>query len=283
MATVLDFLLARYPTAKRQTLKRMAEDGRITVNGVTVKRLKHPLGETDDVRVNESPRKQEPPGELKPPFEIVYEDADLLVVNKPPGLLTSTNAREKRPTLLAMVRDYAARRDPRARIGLIHRLDRDAAGLLIFSKNPAAYESLKRQFFDHTVDRIYTAVVRGVPAQKQGRIESRLYERADGVVRSTRQHHKGQHAITEYEVIKEGDGTAMLRVRLETGRKHQIRVHLSQRGWPIVGDAVYGKGETGRLMLFATALGVEHPRTGNKVRWELPVPKELDHAMVGCR
>src|SRR5437879_4341471 len=105
---------------------------------------------------------------------IVYEDVDVLVVNKPAGLLTSTVARERRPTLLKMVREYAAEIEPRARVGLIHRLDRDASGLLVFSKNHQAYQSLKSQLFHHTVDRIYVAAVKGKLHPPVGRIESRL-------------------------------------------------------------------------------------------------------------
>src|ERR1051325_11794745 len=118
------------------------------------------------------------PGRL----HIIYEDGDILVVNKPAGLLTSTVPREKRPTLLKMVREYVAQREPRARVGLIHRLDRDASGLLIFSKNDAAYRSLKTQFFHHEVERVYAVVVRGVPDPRAGRIESDLVERPDGTV-----------------------------------------------------------------------------------------------------
>src|SRR5262245_66217776 len=105
-------------------------------------------------------------------MRIIHEDVDILVVAKPAGLLTSTVPRERRPTLLKMVREYAAQHDPRARVGLIHRLDRDASGLLVFSKNHDAYESLKRQFFRHTVDRIYLAVVRGRLNPPAGKIRS---------------------------------------------------------------------------------------------------------------
>ena len=173
-------------------------------------------------------------------LNIVYEDRELLVVNKPPGLLTSTVPREPRPTLLAMVWEYVRSREPRARVGLIHRLDRDAAGLLIFSKTDPAYAFLKRQFFRHKVHREYRAVVHGVPVQKQGRIVTRLVERTDGTVHSTKQAGKGEEAITDYELISSHGKRSLLKVVLETGKKHQIRVHLSERGMPIVGDTVYG-------------------------------------------
>src|SRR4051812_44604165 len=173
-----------------------------------------------------------------PDVTIIHEDADVLVIDKPGGLLTSTVPREKLPTALAMVREHLAETDPRARAGLIHRLDRDASGLLVFSKNQPAYDSLKTQFFKHTVERVYTAVVHGVPDPPRGRIESRLIERADGSVHSTTRHAAGQRAITDFQLVRSADDTSVLQVTLFTGRKHQIRVHLGERGHPIVGDRV---------------------------------------------
>jgi len=205
----------------------------------------------------------------RPKLNIVFEDRDLLVVDKPPGLLTSTVPRERRPTLLAMVREYIDATQPRARVGLIHRLDRDASGLLVFSKTNDAYHALKTQFFKHTVGRIYEAIVHGKPNPKKGRIESRLIERADGTVYSTTKHAAGQRGITDYEVIEQKGDRALVRVQLLTGRKHQIRVQLSERGWPIVGDAVYGtergKQQDQTLMLRAVQLTIIHPRSGKSM------------------
>src|SRR5207237_1249712 len=132
-----------------------------------------------------------------PPFSIVHEDDDILVIDKPAGLLTSTVPRERRPTALALLRDYLARHDPQARLGLIHRLDRDASGLLVFSKNHEAFRSLKQQFFKHTVKRIYSAVVDGKLNPPGGRIKSRLVELPDGSVRSTKRQDGGERAISD--------------------------------------------------------------------------------------
>src|SRR5438105_196125 len=173
-------------------------------------------------------------------LRIIYEDADVLIVDKPAGLLTSTVPRERRPTLLKMVREYVAANDPRARVGLIHRLDRDASGLLVFSKNHQAYESLKSQLFHRTIDRIYLAVVRGKLNPPAGQIESRLVELPNGSVRTSRRPGHGERGITEYKVINTRGEFQLLRVKLLTGRKHQIRAHLSERGARIVGDRVYG-------------------------------------------
>jgi 23S rRNA pseudouridine1911/1915/1917 synthase len=147
----------------------------------------------------------------------------------------------------------------------------------VFSKNHEAYRSLKQQFFDHTVERVYTAVVAGVPTPRSGRIESRLVERADGSVHSTGGRGVGEYAATEYEVVEEGRKRSVLRVKLYTGRKHQIRVHLSERGVPILGDTVYGGDvpgtDAGVLRLAATKLSFSHPRTGERKSFELPRPE----------
>ena len=283
--TLLDWLIQRYPTAKRETLRRMIREGRVTVNGKPPRTLKAELPGDAKVEVSERPRRglagataaaADARG-VKLPFRIVHEDADLLVVDKPAGLLASTVPGERRPTLLAAVRAYVTAREPRARVGLIHRLDRDASGLLVFSKNDLAYQSLKTQFFHHSVERIYLALTDGVPTPRAGRIESRLEERADGTVYSKRGRHtagKGERAVTHYEVIESAKKRALVRVKLETGRKHQIRVHLAERGTPIVGDAMYGKegSDAPRLMLAAMKLGFTHPRTGLRVEYELERP-----------
>ena len=274
-STLLDWLLIRFPTAKRQTLKRMLLSGRLRVNGQPALRLNQPLIDEDVVEVipTEVARGAAPANRLA---GLIHEDTDLLVVNKPAGLLTSTVPRERRPTLLGKVRRYVQRGDPDARVGLIHRLDKDASGLLIFSKNNQAYQSLKSQFFHHTVRREYRAVVHGIPDPPRGRIETRLIERADGTVHSTRQHGKGDRALTEYEVIRTSGNLSLLRVLLHTGRKHQIRVHLREHGAPVVGDRLYGPPPAApRLMLAATRLTVRHPRTGDELTFTAPLPPDF--------
>ncbi|MDB5290383.1 MAG: rluD4 [Phycisphaerales bacterium] len=273
--TISEWLTKRYPTAKRQTLKRMVEAGRVRVNDRPAKTLKDPLAAGDRVTVDESPAKAQ--RSIPEGLRIIFEDADILVADKPAGLLTSTVPRELRPTLLAKVREYVLSTEPRARVGLIHRLDRDASGLLIFSKSDLAYQSLKTQFFKHTVRREYTAIVHGTPRPAKGTIETRVTERTDGTVHTTRQIGKGELAITKYEVLKSEGGLSRLRVMLETGRKHQIRVHLSERATPIVGDSVYGKegDKAPRLMLAATRLTIRHPRDGKEMTFEIPPPGEF--------
>jgi 23S rRNA pseudouridine1911/1915/1917 synthase len=270
-----DWLARKYPTAKRQTLKRMVEAGRVRINGHRASRLKQLILPEDKLDVTDAPVAKASAAPSPTGLAIVYEDEDLLVLNKPAGLLTSTNSRERRATLLARVREYLAQ-TPRCSVGLIHRLDRDASGLLVFSKSNQAYRSLKSQFFEHTVKREYRAVVHGIPEPSSGHIETCLIERADGTVHSTRQIGKGQPATTEYETLKTQGKSTLLRVVLHTGRKHQIRVHLAERGNPVVGDRTYGPTVSApRLMLAATSLTVRHPRTGEVLNWQIPLPREF--------
>ena len=279
----------------------MLQDRRVTLNGRAVVRATQAVAPDDKVEVADRAVGRPAADHRKsatrpgPKLDVVFEDDDLLVVEKPPGLLTSTTPGERRPTLLAMVRDHveasAPARGRPPQVGLIHRLDRDASGLLVFSKTHEAYLSLKRQFFEHTVERVYTAVVRGAPTPPAGRVESRLVERADGTVYSTRRPGEGERAVTDYEVTRRLKGRSLVRVTLHTGRKHQIRVHLGERGAPIIGDTMYGKAAAkpkdrkqrpaGRLMLAATRLSFAHPRTGERLTFERPAPPAFAAALAG--
>jgi len=280
------------PQAKRQNLKRMVAAGRVTVNGEPARSLKDPVAEADIVEVLDRPAPRQRSIE---PLRIVHEDPDLIVIEKPAGLLTSTVPREKRPTAIAILRRYLLDREPNARAGIVHRLDRDASGLLVFSKNNPTYEALKSQLFKREVTRVYTALVHGTPSPREGEIDQRLVELPDGTVRVTRRPDAGERAVTEYTVLRTANGMSLLRVKLLTGRKHQIRVHLYHRGHPIVGDPVYGRPDAAsrakpapapapaagkrvkslRLMLAATLLEMRHPRTGEALSFEIPPPKEM--------
>jgi 23S rRNA pseudouridine1911/1915/1917 synthase len=266
--SLLDWLIKRYPLAKRQTFKQMLTSGRVSINGKPPRSLRALIESDDRVVVLDriSGKGLQRPRNL--PFNIVFEDRDVLVIDKPSGLLTSTVASERRPTAWAAVQEYLADNEPAARPGLIHRLDRDASGLLVFSKNDTAYRHLKQQFLHHTVSRIYIAQVHGILTPPGGRLESYLVERADGVVRSTKLRGKGQIAVTDYETIASAARRSVLRLTLQTGRKHQIRSQLAEKGTPIINDPVYGEGQcTGPLILAAVELSFDHPRTGTRVRF----------------
>lgn len=268
--TLLDRLLKEFPRAKRQTLKRMVQNKRVRINGVAAVALKQPI--TADDRISVVPESEIT---AAAPFPIVFEDQDILVIDKPAGLLTSTVPRERRPTALAAARDYLSA-DRSVRVGLVHRLDRDASGLLVFSKNQRSFASLKRQFFRHTATRTYRAIVSPPPRAAKGRIESSLVEGADGAVHSTRAANRGDRAVTDFVVEKWAGDLALLRVTLYTGRKHQIRAHLSEFGCPIVGDRMYGgTPHQAGLMLAAIELALDHPRTGRRICWGIDMPDAM--------
>lgn len=282
--TLMTWLLDRYPRAKRTTLRDMLAHRRITINGLFPANLGVPVADGDVVRVAPRPEPRASTARpTDPRVRIVHEDDDLIVVDKPAGLLTSTTARERRATLLKLLQHDLDVRRPAARVGVIHRLDREASGLLVFSLNDRTYRALKSQFFRHDVDRVYFAVVEGVPAQRQRTIRSRLVELPNGRVKTTDRPGAGQVAITEFIVVREGPGRgrSLLRVTLQTGRKHQIRAHLSEAGHPIVGDAVYGgrMRDSGLLLLQASELAFEHPRDGRKMKFTLTLPGEFGRAI----
>jgi 23S rRNA pseudouridine1911/1915/1917 synthase len=257
---VLDRLLQLFPKAKRQNLKRMVQSGRVTINGRKAKQLKQLVTEKDKIQIDSAPKPR--PESL--PFGIVFEDEEIIVIDKPARLLTSTVPREPRPTALAALRR-------RGHVGLVHRLDRDASGLLIFSKTSRALASLKRQFFHHSATRIYHAIVSPPPIRPEGKLESVLAERADGSVHSVKS--KAPRATTHYAEIKRKGDRAFLRVTLETGKKHQIRAHLSEMGSPIVGDTVYGgKPNPGGLLLAAVELLIDHPLTNKRLTFKIDDP-----------
>jgi 23S rRNA pseudouridine1911/1915/1917 synthase len=267
--TLQDRLRHDFPTAKRQTLKRMVQNRRVTINGIPARRLDQTIERHDRVTVAAAAKEIAPWPRL--PFAIIHEDRDILIIDKPTGLLTSTVPREPRPTAIAAVREYLRITDSTARASLIHRLDRDASGLLVFSKTNQAFDSLKKQFFRHTVSRFYHAIVSPPPKKPSGRIEGFLVERADGSVHTARAPGRGQPAVTTFDVAKRRGQFALLRIKLHTGRKHQIRAHLSELGSPVLGDTQYGgKPHKKGLMLAAVELAFDHPRTGERMVFTIP-------------
>lgn len=206
---------------------------------------------------------------------IPYEDDDVIVVDKPAGLLTVATESERSRTVYAALRLYANTKKPREKIFIVHRLDREASGLLVFAKTPGAKEHLQAQFKDHTAGRTYVAAVEGRVTPDAFTIRSHLAENAAYRVYSAKNPGGGKLAITHIRVLKRRPRTTLVEIRLETGRKHQIRVHLAERGHPIVGDKAYGgrSNPIHRLALHAEHLEFRHPRTGRKMSFESRRPK----------
>jgi RluA family pseudouridine synthase len=253
--------------ASRRTRKQVLAAGRVRVNGATVRSADVALVIGDVVEVA---AKTAPVG-LPAGVRVVHEDDDLVVADKPADLLTIATVHERERTLYAAL---TARAKP-GRVFIVHRLDRAASGLLVFARSPLAKERLQAQFAAHAVERTYLALVEGRPAETSGTVRSRLLDDVPGRVRETRDPGRGRSAVTHWRVVRTGARHALLEVRLETGRRNQIRVHLAGVGHPIAGDAAYGArtDPLRRLALHAHVLGFDHPRTGARLRFVSPAPR----------
>jgi tRNA pseudouridine32 synthase/23S rRNA pseudouridine746 synthase/23S rRNA pseudouridine1911/1915/1917 synthase len=205
---------------------------------------------------------------------ILHEDADLIVVDKAPGLLTMGTEREKVQTAYYRLTDYVRKGNPksRERVFIVHRLDREVSGILVFARSYAAKQTLQESW--DTVEKHYLALVHGVPKERTGVFTSYLRETSIHRMKSTRTEEEGKLSRTAYEHLGTAHGVSLLDVHLLTGRKHQIRVHLAENGLPIVGDTKYGRQKTGarRLALHAKSLSFAHPGTGEPCFFETRVP-----------
>ncbi len=216
---------------------------------------------------------------------ILYEDKDILVVNKAPGLLTMGTEKERERTAYSRLMDYVRKGNAksRQRVFIVHRLDREVSGLLVFAKTNEAKMTLQRQWKE--AEKKYLAVVHGKMKDAMGTITSYLAENASHVVFSVPDRQKGKLAHTAYRVLKETKAYSLLEITLLTGRKHQIRVHLSETGHPVVGDKKYGKQNkvSGRLALHAHSLTFNHPFSGERIAFEVQIPVYFNKLMGGER
>jgi len=205
---------------------------------------------------------------------LLFEDADILVVDKPGGLLTIGTDRDKSRTVHSILNDYVRRGNPKSRnrVYVVHRLDRDTSGILIFARTEQAKLFLQSDW-DRTEKR-YLTVVSGRPVPPRGTISSYLVENAALTVYSTPDPAGGKLAHTEYNVVKERNGLSLLLVHLLTGRKHQIRVHMAEKGCPVVGDRKYGREPSAspHLALHSWSISFTHPASGARLRFETAIP-----------
>lgn len=206
--------------------------------------------------------------------KVLHEDQDIIVVEKPCGLLTMGTDRDKSRTVHTVLNDYVRKGNPRSRnrVYIVHRLDRDTSGILILAKSEQSKIFLQGNWQE--TDKRYLTVVHGQLAPKAGTISSYLAENSAFTVYSTPDPALGKLSHTEYTVLKEIKGFSLLEIHLLTGRKHQIRVHLSEKGHPVVGDRKYGKGNdvSGTLALHARSISFTHPVSGKRLTFETGIP-----------
>lgn len=277
----------------RSAAQRLIEDGMVTVNGGKAKpSLK--LKENDRVVVEIPPPVPAEPLPEEIELDILYEDGDVVVVNKPAGMVVHPAAGNPAGTLvnalLGHCRDLSGI-GGELRPGIVHRIDKDTSGILVVAKSDRAHNSLSHQFKEHTIKRVYLALVFGSPREDKGKIESAIGRHPTDRKRMSGAARRGKHAVTHWRVQGRYAGITLMQLRLETGRTHQIRVHLSEAGHPLVGDTVYGGSgrvanikdpalrklikELGRQALHAKTLGFVHPTSGEYMEFDTELPEDM--------
>ena len=276
------FISEKHPELSRTYAKKLIEDGHITVNGKTVKAsLILNTGDSLSIRI--------PPPEPSHlvaediPLDIVYEDKDLLVVDKPAGLTVHPAPGNPKHTLVnAILAHFPDLPDSgnSLRPGIVHRLDKDTSGLMLVAKNRQALNNLANQFKARSVTKTYLVLVKGHLSPQRGFIEAPIGRDPRNRKRMAVVE-KGRDARTEYRVIKYAGDCSLLEVRLETGRTHQIRVHLSAIGYPVVGDVTYGVKSpfVSRQFVHAHILGFKLPSSGEYIEFKSELPPELEQAL----
>lgn len=269
---LLDFLLEMMQTTKKKSGRQMLKYSHVKVDGATVKLANYPLKPGQVVaidRENRPPRKL--PGTPKGSVRILYEDEAIIVVDKPSGVLSMETDREKDQTMQALLSEYV-RTQGGHRVFVVHRLDRNVAGVMVFAKTVEAQTDIQLNW-EHASKK-YLALVEGVPKEPSGRIETWLEEISVAKVIVTHQSPRAKYSITDYTTRKSKDGVTLLDIKLRTGRRHQIRVHLAHIGCPIIGDRVYGTAtpRSKDILLFAYLLSFRHPQTGRMVTFKATLP-----------
>ena len=213
------------------------------------------------------------------PFNILFEDDHIIVVNKPSGLLTIATNKEKEKTLYHIVREYLVSKDKNARVFIVHRLDKDTSGIVVLAKDEKTKNKLQENWNEYVTLREYVAVVHGQLKTKEDKVVQLLKETKTNLVYVSRDK-EGKEAITNYKVIKENENYSMVSINIETGRKNQIRVAFQTLKHPIVGDKKYGeKDNENRLFLHANRLKMYYPELKKDILFETPTPNEFKKIM----
>ena len=263
----------------RTMIQKLIEDGDVLVNGLT-KKISYKVNFNDEISLNVPEPEKTDLKAQNIPIDIIYEDDDIIVVNKPKGLVVHPANGNPDGTLvnaiMAICKDSLSGIGGKIRPGIVHRLDKDTSGILIVAKNDKAHINLSKQIKDRKMKKIYIALVKGVVNENEATIDM-------PIGRSTKDRKKmavrkdGKQAITHFKVLKRYQNYTLLEVKIDTGRTHQIRVHMAEIGHPVVGDIVYSKGknEFGVVgqMLHAKSLEFTHPSTGKKMHLEAELPQ----------
>lgn len=271
---LMKFLIAQLPGQGRNNIKSLLANRQVLVDQEIVTQYNHPVDIGQQVSIRwDLVRKESQPQRL----EILFEDPYLIVIAKEAGLLSIATEQEKEQTAYSILSDHIKKRDPKNRIFIVHRLDRDTSGVMLFAKSEKVKELLQKDWKDVVEERSYIAITEGTVNSPEGTITSWLKENKTFTMYSSQNPNGGQKAITHYRVLKKNKNYSMLEVCLETGRKNQIRVHMQDLGHSIIGDKKYGstKNPLRRMGLHARVLAFRHPITGEDVRFETEIPKDF--------
>ena len=267
-STLFDFLLDKLRPASRTKIRKLIKHGGIVVSGKRINKPCHLLYPGQEIEIH----RPAPPS----PFPVLYEDRYVIALEKPSGLLSVGTGGEHSDTFYRAVNQYLQLRSShKERVFIVHRLDREVSGIMLFAKTPEIKEALQRNWKD--TEKMYCALVEGHPPVKEGTIKSWLKENSTHKVYSCPKGPHAKYAVTRYRQLEEYPQNTLLEIRLETGRKNQIRAHLSEMGCPIVGDKKYGAtwNPIRRLFLHAVVLTFTHPVSGKRIRLKSPMPKIL--------
>jgi 23S rRNA pseudouridine1911/1915/1917 synthase len=276
-APLLPFLFEAFSEAKKTKVRQWLKYGGVLVNGQVVKKHDHELKSGDLISIQPPkapPREQRVP--LPAGLRALHEDDDIIVIEKAAGWLTIAKDNGKGRNVYAALMDYVRSANPRQRVWIVHRLDQDTSGLLVFAKNEEAKHTLQENWQEF--EKRYLAVVEGAPPKKEGTLRSHLDESNPLRVRSAPPSEATREAVTHYRVLKQAQGRSLVELTLETGRRHQIRVQLADARCPVLGDDRYGAGKTPearRLALHAAVLTFHHPADDREMTFESPLPSEL--------
>jgi 23S rRNA pseudouridine1911/1915/1917 synthase len=271
--TLLPYLLALLAGQSKTSVKALLGHGRVWVNGTPVTHFDKQLNPGDEVLVS---HEKGHAAFSHPQLKIVWQDDELIVVNKRDGLLSVSDTPSQERTAWFLLSQYVKNINPRNRIFVLHRLDRGTSGLMMFARNRNIQEYLRANWYEMITRRTYIAVAEGVPEKSEDTVTTWLAENSRMKVFCTDPQH-GREAVSRYRVLKNNEQYSLVELELETGRKNQIRAQMEHIGHPVAGDPKYGArtDPAGRLMLHATRLFFIHPATGEEMRFETPVPKQF--------
>ncbi|WNR43735.1 RluA family pseudouridine synthase [Paenibacillus roseipurpureus] len=271
---LLPFLLDKLSSLGRNAVKAILARGQVAVNGKSVTAYNYPLQPEQIVTISKEKVVEDIP---LAGMTILHEDQDVIVIQKDAGLLSiATDDKENQITAYRQLTAHVRNHDPKGRIFVVHRLDRDTSGVMMFAKNEAVQQHLQNTWQESVKERTYVALVEGMVRKPEGTISSWLKENPKSLkMFSTPYPNDGQHAVTHYTTLQANKQFSLLEVNLETGRKNQIRVHMQDIGHPVAGDKKYGSKskEINRLGLHARVLAFIHPTTGQLMRFETHIPK----------